>query len=177
MRLFILISLTLILFVGCSNDTSESREGKDQINVEQTSFQDEQTLTNQEIASHLATIASEVPDVHDAAAVVAGPYAVVGIDIDAETEREQVGTIKYAVNEALQHDPYGRTAIVIADADMMTRIRQMGTQLQEGQPVKGIVDELANIVSRYMPTLPAEDTNNNNSNNHQEDQQDPNNPK
>lgn len=160
MRSIILIVAMLFLSVGCTQNNSESQQTQDKqepIGLEQTSFQDEYSLTNEQIASHLATIASEVPDVNDAAAIVAGPYAVVGIDIDEMTERERVGTIKYSVNEALQHDPYGRTAVVIADGDIMTRIREMGNQLREGQPVKGVVDELASIVSRYMPTFPVED--------------------
>lgn len=126
-------------------------------NIEQTQHQSKDTMTNTDIASHLATIASEVPNVHDAAAIIAGPYAVVGIDIDENTERERVGTIKYTVTEALQHDPYGRTAVVIADGDIMTRIREMSNDLNGGHPVQGIVEELANIVSRYMPTVPPAD--------------------
>lgn len=158
MRHFILITVAIILCTGCNQLKQETNEQAQQQNViEQTSNRDNHTLTNEQIASHLATIATEVPNVNDAAAIVAGPYAVVGIDIDEMTKRERVGTIKFSVGEALQHDPYGRTAVVIADADMMTRIREMGNNLRQGHPVQGIVDELADIVGRYMPTFPVED--------------------
>src|SRR5699024_11699221 len=59
-------------------------------------------------ADHLANVAGDVPNVKDATAVVAGPYAVVGIDVDKDLDRSRVGTIKYSVTEALQHDPYGK---------------------------------------------------------------------
>lgn len=157
MRHFFLIVVVLIVFVGCSNNKQENIKEQQPNGIEQTHHQNKDSLTNNQIASHLANVASEVPEVNDAAAIIAGPYAVVGIDIDEMTERERVGTIKYSVTEALQHDPYGRTAVVIADADIMTRIQEMGNELSEGHPVEGVVDELANIVSRYMPTVPVKD--------------------
>lgn len=158
MRHLYLIMFTLILCVSCSQNEAEPRnKTQQQTNVEPINHQDNHTLSNEQIASHLATIATKVPNVNDAAAIVAGPYAVVGIDIDEMTKSERVGTTKYSVGEALQHDPYGRTAVVIADADMMTRIREMGNNLREGHPVQGIVDELADIVGRYMPISPVDD--------------------
>src|SRR5690625_3897859 len=158
MRHLFLITFALVLCVSCSQNEAEPRnQMQQQTNVEPISNKDNHTQTNEQIASHLATLAVKVPEVNDAAAIVAGPYAVVGIDVDEMTERERVGTIKYSVGEALQHDPYGRTAVVIADADMMTRIREMGNNLREGHPVQGIVDELADIVGRYMPISPVDD--------------------
>ena len=154
--LFPLLIITGIILASCNqNNAAPPREQpNNKIHVEQSSYEENLHLDNQEIASHLATIATEVPDVKDAAAVIAGPYAVVGIDIDESVERQRVGTIKYSVNEALQKDPYGKTAVVVADADMTVRIREMGDKIQQGYPVRGVVDELAEIVSRYMPSFP-----------------------
>src|SRR5699024_5508335 len=85
------------------------------------------------------------------------PYTVVAIDVDEDIDRTRVGTIKYSVSEALYHDPYGKTAIVIADADLMARINNMGDKMQQGYPVQGVVEELAAIVGRYMPEFPVRD--------------------
>ena len=157
--LFPLLILTGIVLASCNqNNAAPPRDQTNHnIQVEQSSYEDNQNLNNQEIASHLASLATEVPDVRDAAAIIAGPYAVVGIDIDEATERQRVGTIKYSVNEALQKDPYGKTAVVVADADLTERIREMGNKIQQGYPVAGVVDELAEIVSRYMPSFPVPD--------------------
>src|SRR5690625_3546091 len=111
-------------------------------------------FNNEQIAIHLANVASDIPNVNNATAIVAGPYAVVGIDVDGDLDRSRVGTIKYSVSEALQHDPYGKTAIVIADADLTERFQAMNKKMREGEPIQGIIDELAAIVGRYMPTLP-----------------------
>ena len=40
---------------------------------------------------------------------------------------------------------------------MTERIREMGNKIQHGYPVAGVVDELAEIVSRYMPSFPVPD--------------------
>lgn len=151
--------LALIVFSGCNQD-EEPRALEDQENqhqlmqVENSSENAPEELSNNEIASHLANIAAGVPNVNDAYAVVAGPYAVVAIDVDEDLDRTRVGTVKYSVNEALYHDTYGKTAVVIADADGVERIRGMADKIRQGYPVQGVIEELAAIVGRYMPDFP-----------------------
>lgn len=158
----ILLFILLTVVVGCQqkNEDSTLLEQSDAdkfIEVKDSSPEKKNNLDNEQIASHLARVASEVPDVRDAAAVVAGPYAVVGIDVNKEVDRQRIGSIKYTVTEALQDDPYGKTAVVVADADMTERLRGMADKIQEGYPIQGIVTELATIVGRYMPEMPIND--------------------
>ncbi|WP_153462484.1 YhcN/YlaJ family sporulation lipoprotein [Sediminibacillus terrae] len=155
-----ILSLGLVL-IGCQQEESlPDQENQDPtIQVENSDPGDGQqkNYTNQEIADHLASLAADVPNVNDASSVVAGPYAVVGIDVDKDLDRSRVSTIKYSVAEALHHDPYGKTAVVIADADGMERIRHMADKIQQGHPVQGFVDELSAVVGRYMPEIPIND--------------------
>jgi YhcN/YlaJ family sporulation lipoprotein len=158
-RLIILFLSCLLLVVGCQQKDSNSLADKEQrnnqfVNVKNSDPRESPDLRYNEMAQHLAELASDVPNVNDAAAVVAGPYAVVGIDVDKDLDRSRVGTIKYSVVEALQHDPYGKTAVVVADADVMERLRGMGNKISQGHPVYGFVDELSAIVGRYMPEFP-----------------------
>lgn len=160
-RFSILILLTIIV-VGCQQENKDHTlpaENQDQsiVHVKDSNMEDNKSYENKDIASHLANVASDVPNVYDAVAIVAGPYAVVGIDVDGELDRSRVGTIKYTVSEALQHDPYGKTAVVIADADIMERIRSMGQSIQDGYPIRGVIDELSAIVGRYMPDFPVDE--------------------
>ncbi|UOK59823.1 YhcN/YlaJ family sporulation lipoprotein [Bacillus sp. OVS6] len=113
----------------------------------------------------MVNLAGRVPGVNDVSAVVLGKYAVVGIDVNSELDRNKVESIKYAVAESIQHDPYGANAVIIADADTTVRLREMGKDLQQGQPVGGILDELAAIVGRVMPEIPNDMLNNNNNQN------------
>jgi len=160
LRLGILSLMSFTLLMGCQQNQEEQslpeeNENNERfIQVEDSDPVEQEDFTNTEIASHLANVASDVPDVQDATSVVAGPYAVVGIDVDKDLDRSRVGSIKYSVLEALQKDPYGKTAVVIADGDVVERIRNMGDKIAQGYPVQGFIDELSAIVGRYMPDFP-----------------------
>ncbi|ALX47350.1 YhcN/YlaJ family sporulation lipoprotein [Lentibacillus amyloliquefaciens] len=160
LRLGILSVLSITLLIGCQqNDNEQSlpEETEDNgrfVQVKDSDPVEQQRLTNTEIAAHLSNVANDVPNVENATSAVAGPYAVVGIDVDQNLDRSRVGTIKYTVLEALQKDPYGKTAVVVADGDVVERIRSMGNKMAQGYPVQGVVDELSAIVGRYMPDFP-----------------------
>lgn len=114
----------------------------------------------QAISRRLVKITESVPGVNDATAVVLGRLSVVGIDVKDNLERSKVESIKYSVAEALQNDPYGANAAVVADPDTVNRLRAMGREIQAGRPVKGILDELAAIVGRVLPEVPNDATDN-----------------
>ncbi|WP_068672512.1 YhcN/YlaJ family sporulation lipoprotein [Oceanobacillus sp. Castelsardo] len=162
-KLLLIISLlTLFIFAGCAEQNKESslesRETNDQfVQVKNSSPNEQAELSNSEIAAHLSNVASRIPEVNDATTVVAGPYAVVGIDVDKDLDRSRVGTIKYTVLESLYHDPYGKTAVVVADADVTERLKGIAEKIRQGHPVQGFVDELSAIVGRYMPDFPIRD--------------------
>ncbi|MDC3412790.1 YhcN/YlaJ family sporulation lipoprotein [Aquibacillus sp. 3ASR75-11] len=158
-RTFIIsaISFTTLFLVACQEEESlpnQKNQNPTTIQVKDSDPIKKQTLSNEQIANHLADLANDVPNVQGATSVVAGSYAVVGIDVDKDLDRSRVGTIKYTVLEALQEDPYGKTAIVIADADGTERIKQMADKIEQGHPIQGVVDELSAIVGRYMPEFP-----------------------
>lgn len=154
---FILVAM--LVLVGCQQENNDNalpnKVSENQYEqVKNSNPGEKQNLDNEQLAVHLSNVASSVPNVNGASAIVAGPYAVVGIDVDKDLDRSRVGTIKFSVSEALQHDPYGKTAVVIADADIMQRIESMRTSINEGYPIQGVVDELSAIVGRYMPDFP-----------------------
>ncbi|WP_412095981.1 YhcN/YlaJ family sporulation lipoprotein [Bacillus sp. PS06] len=155
--------MSMMLLAGCGNNQNEANEDQDdRIQVQNTTNQNVDRKTGQEIAAHLVELASSIPEVNDATAVVLGKFAVVGIDVNAKLDRSRVESIKYSVAESLKHDPYGANAVVIADADTVERLRQMGKEIQDGRPVVGILDELAQIIGRIMPDIPSDIINNEN---------------
>jgi YhcN/YlaJ family sporulation lipoprotein len=142
---------------GCGiNDNQATQDNNDKIQVKNTTDGVVDRKTGQEIAQHLVDLTTSVPDVNDATAVVLGNYAVVGLDVNAKLERDRVESIKYSVSEAMKDDPYGANAVVVADPDVVERLRQMGKEIKDGRPVLGIMDELAQIVGRLMPDVPSE---------------------
>jgi YhcN/YlaJ family sporulation lipoprotein len=109
-------------------------------------------------ANHLKSLAESVPGVKNANCVVMGNTAVVGLNVDGNLDRAEVGTIKYTVAEALQSDPAGANALVTADLDVTNRIADLGRHIQEGNPISGLASELADIVGRIIPQLPKDVT-------------------
>jgi YhcN/YlaJ family sporulation lipoprotein len=155
-----IIAVFFISVIGCQQ-TNDAREGNNnaaqgEVNVQQTAEDNKQDLSRNQIAKRLVGLATSVPQVKDATAVVAGDYAVVGIDVDKDLDRSHVGTIKYSVAEALKDDPYGANAVIAADVDTVERLRQMGREIQAGKPVQGVLEELAKIVGRLIPQMPDE---------------------
>ncbi|MFB6469540.1 YhcN/YlaJ family sporulation lipoprotein [Cytobacillus sp. Hz8] len=157
MRIWIALFSSLLLVSGCGfNNGKNQTDNNDKIKVNNTTIQNVDRKTGQQISKHLVSLASSVPGVNDATAVVLGKYAIVGIDVKKNIERSQVGSIKYSVAESLKNDPYGASAIVIADPDMTARIKEISEDVKNGKPVQGLINELADISGRLMPEVPAD---------------------
>jgi len=157
----ILLSLAAVLLMtGCSmdnkNEVSENNAKNNLTKVNNSTIKEADRHTGQQTAERLTGLAKSIPEVNDATAVVLGKYAIVGIDIDQDIERSQVGTIKYSVGEALKHDPDGANAIIVADPDLNERIREVAKDIKDGKPVTGILNELADITSRVIPEVPGD---------------------
>jgi YhcN/YlaJ family sporulation lipoprotein len=153
-----LAAFSLLLLGGCNvGNGNEANDGdRSLVRVRNTVDEQVENKSGQEIARRIAEIANRVPNVHDAAAIVVGKYAIVGIDVGANVDASRVGTIKYSVAEALQKDPYGANAIIVADPDLYTRVRNIGRQIDEGRPVQAFMNEIADIVGRVMPEVPSD---------------------
>jgi YhcN/YlaJ family sporulation lipoprotein len=158
-RIVAVLSAIFVLF-GCMNNNKDNAQNDQntprltKVNQTANSKKPHQPKGSQEISRHLVGLATVIPGVEDATAVVLGPYAVVGIDVDRKLDNSKVGSIKYSVAESLKNDPNGKNALVTADPDTVERLRQMGKQIRQGHPIGGIMKELAGIVGRLMPQVP-----------------------
>lgn len=165
MTLFLLI----LIISGCgqkNNVLPNNEDGAQNTRmVRNSNITEPQPKSNTEVSQHLSDLAAGVPDVKNATTVVLGNYAIIGLDVDADLERSEVGSIKYSVAESLKNDPYGANAVVIADPDAYTRLREVGEDIQAGRPITGILNELADITGRVMPEIPIDIVNENNQHN------------
>jgi YhcN/YlaJ family sporulation lipoprotein len=160
MNKFISLLILALILPACANknevgyEKNPDSDSNKPITVQDSNIQHVERKSGQQISKHLVNLTTSVPDVKDATAVVIGKYAFVGIDVDSDVERSQVGSIKYSVAEALKDDPYGAQAIVVADPDITARLKEISKDIQRGEPGQGIMNELSDISGRLMPEIP-----------------------
>lgn len=110
----------------------------------------------QSLADRLEQLAEGIPQVQRARCVVLGRMAIVGIDVPEGLERSRVDVIKYSVAEALRHDPAGVSALVTADLDLNQQLADLRDKARAGRPIAGFAEELADIIGRIVPQVPAD---------------------
>ncbi|MDF2788818.1 YhcN/YlaJ family sporulation lipoprotein [Neobacillus niacini] len=158
MKKLLMFTCLLLILAACNNNTNNAQNNEKQslVNVKNSNIEEVDRQTGQEISKRLVELATSIPNVHDATAVVIGRYAIVGIDVNSKIERSQVGTIKYSVAESLKEDPHGARAIVVADADTNQRLKEISADIKKGRPIQGIMEELADVAGRLMPEIPGD---------------------
>lgn len=155
-RLVAAISFVLLL-TACNGQNNANKTDEDhKVKVQNSAIKEVDRQSGQEISRHFVDLTTHIPNVDDAAAVVVGRYAIVGIDVNDKMERSEVDTVKYTVAEALKKDPQGARAVVVADPDITARLREISEDIQNGQPIQGIMNELSDITGRVMPEVPAD---------------------
>lgn len=154
----LIAAISLILFISaCNMANNANQNDKDhKVKVQNSAIQEVDRQSGQKISRHLVSLTTHIPNVDDAAAVVVGRYAIVGIDVNDNMERSEVDTVKYTVAEALKKDPHGARAVVLADPDITARLREISEDIQNGKPIQGIMNELSDITGRIMPEVPAD---------------------
>jgi YhcN/YlaJ family sporulation lipoprotein len=157
MKKTLMITAFCLIIAGCSTKKElTNNQNENNVNVKNSYIENVDRKSGQEISKRLVKLATSVPNVKDATAVVLGRYAIVGIDVNAKIDRSQVGSIKYSVAESLRKDPYGANAVVFADADTTQRLQEIQTDINKGRPIQGIMEELADVAGRLMPEIPGD---------------------
>lgn len=152
-----IVAIAFISGCGLNNQANDENIRQQQnIHVKNSTIQNVDRKTGQEVSHHLVDLATSIPNVKDATAVVLGNYAIVGIDVKENLDRSEVGATKYSVAESLKNDPYGANAMVVADPDITARLREIQEDIKNGEPFQGIINELADISGRLMPEVPAD---------------------
>ncbi|MDR7236144.1 YhcN/YlaJ family sporulation lipoprotein [Neobacillus drentensis] len=157
MKKALIITTLCLMIAGCNTKNDLTNNGNDNyVKVKNSYIKNVDRKSGQQISKRLVTLATSIPNVKDATAVVLGKYAIVGIDVNSKIDRSQVGSIKYSVAESLKKDPYGAKAVVVADADTTQRLKEIQADINKGRPVQGIMEELADVAGRLMPEIPGD---------------------
>ena len=97
---------------------------------------------------------AELDEINDSRVLITGKTALIGIDIPAETENSKEEEIKKTVESKVKSwDKDIDTVIVTADADLTTRIKNVGTDIEGGKPISGFTTEIEEIIKRITPNM------------------------
>lgn len=101
-------------------------------------------------ADMLASKISDMSEVNSATVVLADRNAWVGVDLKAQTNLTD--TVKdNIIDRVKKEDKDIKTVYVTADADTVTRLRNIARDIAGGRPLSGFMDELNEIGNRIMP--------------------------
>lgn len=104
-------------------------------------------------AQALAKKISEMKDINAATVVLSGNKAWVGIDLVAKAEKKMTNAMKNEVTTLVKkEDKKIATVYVTADADTVTRLRNIARDIADGKPLSGFAKELNEIGRRITPS-------------------------
>ncbi|GAX91831.1 YhcN/YlaJ family sporulation lipoprotein [Effusibacillus lacus] len=110
-----------------------------------------QTYNAAKQADEIAQVLTGIPGVERAYVLLTGRIALVGVDLKADISGSKIDTVKYSVKEAAERTGPGYKAVVTADVDTVTRIRELANGARNGRPISSLADEIADILSRLYP--------------------------
>ncbi|HEU4963433.1 MAG TPA: YhcN/YlaJ family sporulation lipoprotein [Bacilli bacterium] len=105
------------------------------------------------VADYIADTVNRIPGVERSAVLLTGKTALVGVDLSKDISGSKIDTIKYSVKEAAENTGTGYNAIVTADVDTVTRVRELIAGAKAGKPIDSVSDEIADIISRLLPEM------------------------
>src|SRR4051812_47200351 len=89
-KVYLVLIISLFLLFGCNNPDDVAQNQNNIVNVKNSTIQNVDKQTGQQISKHLADLATSIPKVNDATAVVLGRFALVGIDVNQDLDRSEV---------------------------------------------------------------------------------------
>ena len=121
MKFITILLLSFLIITGCNQDQGASNTQKNDgnetpINVKNSVEEHVDRKTGQEISKHLVELATQIPEVNDATAVVLGQFAVIGIDVNSKLDRNKVETINFAKKRINKFNP----DIIISDFEPLS---------------------------------------------------------
>lgn len=104
-------------------------------------------------AQVLAEKISDLKNINSATVVVSGNTAWVGVDLAAKMENKMTNALKNEITTLVKKEDKDITTVyVTADADTVTRLRNIARDITNGKPLSGFINELNEIGRRITPS-------------------------
>lgn len=159
--LIMLIFVTILSLSACNvqrrpgdiqqtpNNTTNRTPADRQLPTPGVDGSEQEALTARNLADRISTM----NEVSSATVVISGNRAWVGVDLTANAGNELTTEVKDNITKMVKTKvPRITTVYVTADADTVTRLRNVARDVLAGKPVSGFADELSNITNRIMPS-------------------------
>lgn len=113
---------------------------------------DGDNMTNRsEVISEKLT---EIEGIKNATVIITGNTALIGVDIPADTQDDKIKELKNKVESTTKNTDKDIDHVAItADADIVTRIANMGKEIANGKPISGFAKEIEETVKRITPNM------------------------
>ncbi|MFZ5754790.1 MAG: YhcN/YlaJ family sporulation lipoprotein [Bacillota bacterium] len=104
-------------------------------------------------ADMLAKKIADMQNINSATVVISGNQAWVGVDLHANVKGQLSNQMKNDITNVVKNEvPNIQTVYVTADADTVTRLRDIARDIAAGRPVSGFINELTEIGRRITPS-------------------------
>ena len=98
-------------------------------------------------------IVDGVEDVEDAHVVISEHIAYAAVKIKADDAKGEAEAVKEAIIKTAKEADSDLTDVYVSESpDVFTRLQEMGTDIGEGKPISGFVEELENLFTRVTPS-------------------------
>ncbi|SFG95603.1 sporulation lipoprotein, YhcN/YlaJ family [Desulfotomaculum arcticum] len=152
----LIMLFTVLAFSGCTTAARKPAPPPDTTSPNQTAPNNTMTTNNTDTAKakRIASETDKVDGVTKSTVVVAGSKAYVGIDINANIEKNQTKAVENEVSNRIKNvEPTINTVYVSSDVDTVTRLKKVAQGISQGKPVSSFARELSEIGRRLTPTV------------------------
>ena len=142
-----LLAVSILLLPACN---VQRRPGPVQPSPAPAPNQQEPTQRAERLAQKIAAL----EEINSATVVIANSKAWVGVDLAANMGGRLTNAVKNEVTDIVKADDKSITTVyVTADADTVTRLRNIANDIAAGKPLSGFIDELNEIGRRITPSM------------------------
>lgn len=138
-------------------DPNSDNIGND--DLDRNELNDDNTLDNtgDNMANRSKVISeklTEIDGIKNATVIITGNTALIGVDIPADTQDDKIKELKNKVESTTKNaDKVIDNVAITADADIVTRIKNMGKDITDGKPISGFGEEIEEIIKRITPNM------------------------
>ncbi len=102
-------------------------------------------------ANRIAQRVEALPEVNKATVIINGNKAIVGCDVRGDLTNTIDANLRNRIEAAVKAaDRNIKTVSVTSDPTLMTRIRSLSTQMNNGNPISNFADEFEDLIRRIM---------------------------